>query len=107
MGKHIAEGRALPVFFYGQHYLGALEAYAAAAMFALVEPGLIALRTVTFLFSLAVLAVVYRFTYLAYSVSAARWATALVAVSPLYFLQWLNGAQNMLREGSEVLPTHF
>jgi hypothetical protein len=88
MGKHIAEGRALPVFFYGQHYLGALEAYAAAAMFTLVEPGLVSLRAVTFLFSLGVLAVVYRFAYVAYSVSAARWATALVAVAPLYFLQW-------------------
>lgn len=88
MGKHIAEGRALPIFFYGQHYLGALEAYAAAVMFTLVEPELVSLRAVTLLFSLGVLAVVYRFAYVAYSVGAARWATALVAVAPLYFLQW-------------------
>jgi len=88
MAKHILEGRALPVFFYGQDYLGALEAYCATALFAVVGVGLETLRMVPYLFSLALLAVVYRFTYRAYSVAAARWATALVAVAPVYFLQW-------------------
>lgn len=88
MARHIVEGRELPAFFYGQDYLGALEAYCAAALFAVLGPGLETLRLVPYLFSLALLAVVYRFTYRAYSVAAARWATALVAVAPMYFLQW-------------------
>jgi 4-amino-4-deoxy-L-arabinose transferase-like glycosyltransferase len=88
MAEHIVEGRSLPVFFYGQHYLGALEAYCAAALFAVLGPGLETLRLVPYLFSLALLAVVYRFTYRAYSVAAARWATALTAIAPMYFLQW-------------------
>lgn len=88
MGKHIAEGRELPVFFYGQHYLGALEAYLAALVFTVAGPSLLALRTVPFVFSLLLAAAVYTFTYRFYSVAAARWATALVAVSPVYFLQW-------------------
>lgn len=88
MARHIVEGRSLPVFFYGQDYLGALEAYCAAALFAVLGPGLETLRLVPYLFSLALLAVVYRFTYRAYSVAAARWATAMVAVAPMYFLQW-------------------
>lgn len=88
MARHIVEGRSLPVFFYGQDYLGALEAYCAAALFAVFGPGLETLRLVPYLFSLALLAVVYRFTYCAYSVAAARWATAMVAVAPMYFLQW-------------------
>jgi hypothetical protein len=88
MARHIVEGRSLPVFFYGQDYLGALEAYCAAALFAVLGAGLETLRLVPYLFSLALLAVVYRFTYRAYSVAAARWATAIVAVAPMYFLQW-------------------
>jgi hypothetical protein len=88
MALHIVEGRSLPVFFYGQDYLGALEAYCAAALFAVLGPGLETLRLVPYLFSLALLAVVYRFTYRAYSVAAARWATSIVAVAPMYFLQW-------------------
>jgi len=88
MAKHILEGKNLPIFFYGQDYLGALEAYCAALSFGLFGTGVLSLRLVPFLFSLGVLAVVYRLTYKAYSVAAARWATAIVAVAPAYFLQW-------------------
>jgi hypothetical protein len=41
---HIAEGRQYPAFFYGQHYMGTLEAYLAAPLFALFEPSSVALR---------------------------------------------------------------
>ncbi len=88
MGKHILEGRALPVFFYGQHYLGALEAYLAALSFAVFGISLFALRLVPFTASLALLWAVYTFTEKVYSRAAARWATSIVAVAPMYFLQW-------------------
>ncbi len=88
MGKHILEGRSLPVFFYGQTYLGALEAYLAAAAFALFGVSLLSLRLVTFACSLSLLWAVYSFSELVSSKAAARWATALVALSPFYFLQW-------------------
>ena len=88
MAQHIVEGRSLPVFFYGQDYLGAFEAYCAAALFAVLGASLETLRLVPYLFSLALLALVYRFTYRAYSVAAARWATALTAMAPMYFLEW-------------------
>jgi 4-amino-4-deoxy-L-arabinose transferase-like glycosyltransferase len=88
MAKHIGEGREAPVFFYGQHYLGALEAYLAALSFGLFGIGKTTLRLVPAAFSLSLAVLVYRFTYKFYSVAAARWATALVAVGPLYFLQW-------------------
>jgi len=35
MAKHVAEGRALPVTFYGQTYMLAVEAYLAAPLFAM------------------------------------------------------------------------
>ncbi|MFT4572357.1 MAG: hypothetical protein ACI8TX_003121 [Hyphomicrobiaceae bacterium] len=88
MGKHILEGKSLPVFFYGQHYLGALEAYCAAISFSIFGVSFLSLRLVTLVFSVALCFCVYRFTYRAYSVAAARWATALTAVAPMYFLQW-------------------
>jgi len=88
MGKHILEGRSLPVFFYGQTYLGALEAYLAAGTFALFGVSLLSLRLVPLACSLLSLWAVYALTELVSSKTAARWATALVALSPLYFLQW-------------------
>jgi hypothetical protein len=88
MGKHILEGRELPVFFYGQAYLGALEAYCAAAVFSVFGTSFTALRSVPLLWSIALGFVVYRFAHRFHSVAVARWATALVAVAPMYFLQW-------------------
>ncbi|MFN2376520.1 MAG: ArnT family glycosyltransferase [Candidatus Binatia bacterium] len=88
MGKHILENGATPVFFYGQSYLGALEAYCAAAVFAVLGVGMTSLRLVPLLFSIGLGVVVYSFAYRFHSVAVARWATALVAVAPLYFLQW-------------------
>src|SRR5262245_1921282 len=35
MGKHLSEGRALPIFMYGQNYILAVEAWMAAPMFLL------------------------------------------------------------------------
>lgn len=88
MGKHILEGSVYPIFFYGQDYLGALEAYSVALAFSLFGVSFLSLRLVTLAYSLALAALVFRFTYRAYSVAAARWATVIVAVAPMYFLQW-------------------
>ena len=38
MAKHISEGRAFPVFFYGQSYLPALESYLAAPLMLVAGP---------------------------------------------------------------------
>jgi hypothetical protein len=44
MAKHIAEGRAFPIFMYGQNYLLAVEAWLAAPLFALAGPSVTALK---------------------------------------------------------------
>lgn len=44
MAKHISEGRAFPVFFYGQSYLLAVEAYLAAPVMWLLGPTEVALK---------------------------------------------------------------
>ncbi|MFF5171943.1 DUF423 domain-containing protein [Micromonospora sp. NPDC000089] len=41
---HIARGEDFPVFFYGQEYMGVLEAYLAAPLVALAGPSVLALR---------------------------------------------------------------
>ncbi|MEH1057857.1 hypothetical protein V6U89_21945 [Micromonospora sp. CPCC 206171] len=41
---HIARGEDFPVFFYGQAYMGAVEAYLAAPLVALAGPSVLALR---------------------------------------------------------------
>lgn len=52
MALHILEGER-PLFFYGQSYMGALEAYLAAILFALFKPGVFILSLSPILFSLA------------------------------------------------------
>src|SRR6187397_2826021 len=44
MAKHLAELRAFPVFYYGQNYLLAVEAWLAAAVFAFTGASVTALR---------------------------------------------------------------
>ncbi|MDQ3702038.1 MAG: hypothetical protein M3442_14120 [Chloroflexota bacterium] len=62
MARHIAAGEELPVFFYGQHYFGAVEAYLIAALFsvfgfrpwlAIVPPLVASLALIPITFALA------------------------------------------------------
>ena len=41
---HIAQGRDAPVFFYGQHYMGTIQSFLAAPLFALFGPSTLLLR---------------------------------------------------------------
>lgn len=84
MAKHIAEGRLLPVYFYGQAYNGgaALEAYLAAPGFALFGSSVIALKGVIVALSLAAIAMMYAFVRRFWNARTALWAAALFACSP-------------------------
>ncbi len=44
MAKHLSEGRAFPLHYYGQHYLLGVEAWLAAPLFAILGPSVAALR---------------------------------------------------------------
>jgi hypothetical protein len=44
MAKHLSEGRALPLFMYGQNYILAVEAWMAAAVFVVTGPSVTALK---------------------------------------------------------------
>jgi hypothetical protein len=58
MALHILEGER-PLFFYGQHYMGSLEAYVAAVMFKLFGVSVFTLSLSPILFSLAWIGAVY------------------------------------------------
>jgi hypothetical protein len=58
MALHIAYRGAHPIFFYGQHYMGSLEAFLAAGLFRLFSPSLLLLRVVPLgLFTLALIGI--------------------------------------------------
>lgn len=88
MGKHILEGAGFPLFYYGQSYMGSLEAMLAALLFALGGISVVTLRLAPFIFSLLFLAVLY--------CSARRFSATgfplipltLAAVAPVFFVQW-------------------
>src|SRR5437764_9805843 len=44
MAKHLAEGRAFPLFFYGQHYMLAVEPWLAAPFFRMFGASIAALK---------------------------------------------------------------
>jgi len=44
MAKHLADGRAFPLFFYGQHYMLAVESWLAAPVFKLAGPSIASLK---------------------------------------------------------------
>src|SRR5664279_3000771 len=53
MAKHLAEGRAFPLFFYGQHYMLAVEAWLAAPVFLAAGASVAALKLPLLLINLA------------------------------------------------------
>lgn len=59
---HISQGRDFPVFFYGQHYLGAFEAYIGALLFRVFGPSVLVMRLEMTGFYAAFLCVLYALT---------------------------------------------
>jgi hypothetical protein len=80
MARHIVARGAMPTFFYGQHYMGAVEAYLAAPLVAIGVSGTMALRIPTLLLYGAFLAAMYGLTARLYS---ARFAVLVVALLAL------------------------
>jgi hypothetical protein len=67
MALHIAYNGAHPIFFYGQGYMGAWEAYLGAALFHLFGPSLFTLRLGLVLMFVLFLTCMYLLTKLLYS----------------------------------------
>ncbi|MEK6644673.1 MAG: hypothetical protein AABZ08_12280 [Planctomycetota bacterium] len=88
MAQDIAAGRSLPIYFYGQRYMGALESYVVAGLTPLFDDPIHALRSAPCLFFAILVATQY--------LMLTRWfgrrggllgAAALIFGSPM-FAQW-------------------
>jgi len=83
MARHILQG-AHPTFFYGQSYMGALDAYLVALSFLVFGPGVLAIRIVQIVLYLGTLITTYLLAYrLSGTRRAAGAAALLVALPPV------------------------
>lgn len=107
MGRHILQGER-PVFFYGQAYLGSLDAWLVAGAFALFGQSVLAIRGVQSVLYLGVILTTY---WLGLRIYASRWiagAAALFLAVPsvlvtLYTTASLGGYGEALLIGNLVL----
>lgn len=101
MAKHISEGRAFPVFFYGQSYLLAVEAYLAAPVMWLFGPTEVALKLPLLVMNAATALL---FTWrLQRDVGLSAWL-ALAAALPLVLPPLVPGVRLMDAMGGNVEP---
>lgn len=78
---HIAEGQGFPIYFYGQHYMGTLEAYLAAPLVSLLGPTVWAIRLAPMALYLAYLAIMFVLVRRLYSAGFALFTVALLALA--------------------------
>ncbi len=93
MGKHILEGREIPVFYYGQHYMGSLEAILASVSFRFLGVNSFALQLVPFLFSIALIPLVYLLGRECGGSLVGRVAAILMAIPPTGLVVWSTKAR--------------
>jgi hypothetical protein len=93
MGKHILEGRGVPVFYYGQHYMGSLEALFASASFAVFGVSPFSLQLVPLLFSLMLIVLMFALGRSVMNARAGLIAATLTAVAPPGLLVWSTKAR--------------
>ena len=107
MGSDVLLRGSHPIFTYNQDYIGALQAYLAAPVNALLGPTPLALRTVTTFEFVVFLLVVYALARALWSPAVALVSLALLALGPewalLRELQAGAGAQDTLVFGALVV----
>lgn len=86
MGRHILYNGEHPTFYYGQHYMGSLEAYMAAAFFWLFGPSQASLRLVTLVLIVPFLACAYLLGRAAYGRMVGLLTLAALAFGPAFGL---------------------
>lgn len=93
MGKHILEGRGIPTFYYGQHYMGSLEAILASVSFALFGISNFSLQLVPLLSAVALVPIMHRLGSVLGGLQAGRVAALLMALPPAGLIIWSSKAR--------------
>ncbi|MFO0973978.1 MAG: hypothetical protein U1A27_11145 [Phycisphaerae bacterium] len=88
MAQDIAAGRHYPIYFYGQRYMGALEAYVVAALLAVCDRPIVALRMAPALFFAALVAVQSRMVGRWFGRWAGLLAGGVLIAAPPMMAQW-------------------
>jgi len=88
MAKHILRGDGIPVFYYGQPYMGSLEAICAAAMFMVFGQSNFSLQMTPFIFSIFHIALVAVLAQRVWSRRAGCISAWLTAISPAALTIW-------------------
>lgn len=88
MAKHILEGRGIPVFYYGQHYMGSLEPLLVAAAFSIFGSSSLVLRAVPLAVSLLLIPLLYLLGREAGGRRAGLIAALLCALPPAPLVEW-------------------
>lgn len=98
MAQDIAEGTRFPLYFYGQRYMGALEAYVVAALLPLFANPIHALRAAPALFFAAMVGVQYLMLTRWLSRRAGLVGAAVLLCGPPMFAQWTISARGAYAE---------
>jgi hypothetical protein len=85
---HIVEKGEHPVFFYGQHYLGPLEAYVGALLFHFLDVSLLSMRLGALLFYSGFLICMYFITSRIYSRSLALITVGLLGLGSMWVFNY-------------------
>lgn len=93
MGKHISEGREVPIFYYGQHYMGSLEAILAALSFKLFGMSALTLKLVPLLFSLALIPLIFLLGRAIGGTGSGLLAATFMALPPVALVEWSSKAR--------------
>jgi hypothetical protein len=93
MGRDILLGRGVPIFYYGQHYMGSLEAIMASISFAVFGVSPFALQLVPLIWSLGLIVNAYWLARLIAGRRAGLIAAAMMAVPPPALVVWSSKAR--------------
>ncbi len=101
MAKHLAEGRAMPLFFYGQEYMLAVEAWVSAPFIALFGTSVAALRAALVALNLATGLLLLRL--LVTDAQLGIWSA--VAASSIFWIAPIVSAANLVEaQGGNIEP---
>ncbi|MCC7126929.1 MAG: hypothetical protein IT178_18935 [Acidobacteria bacterium] len=101
MAKHLSEGRAFPLYFYGQEYMLGVESWLMAPVFLLLGPSVFALRLTMVLINAGTALLLWWLLRRDGGLSA--WAAAL-AVSPFALAPFITAAHLIEAQGGNPEP---
>jgi hypothetical protein len=93
MAKHILEGKGIPCFYYGQHYMGSLEPLCAALFFKLFGMSNVVLKLVPLVWSISLIPLTFFLAKKLGTGKFAWFAAILITLPPSALVEWSSRAR--------------